>query len=45
MECKCGNGLFRVVHVPSCDDCLENGAYDEFLEEYDEYMENLLEEK
>ena len=45
MKCrKCENELFTIEILPSCDDCSENGAYDEDVEEYT-FDEKIIEEK
>ncbi len=35
MKCqKCSNFLFTINIIPCCDDCSENAAWDDFLDEY-----------
>jgi hypothetical protein len=29
MQCNCGSRLFFINKIPCCDNCTENGAYDE----------------
>ena len=35
MKCdKCEKDIFKIKRIPSCDDCPENGAYDDETDEY-----------